>query len=369
MVVTKVGKQTPEPTVYLCGPMVAEGQAPNGGYAAANARTLATLRAHHWPARGLPYPLPQGNGFRKLLAYVTGFRQLLAGLSSLQPGVLHVTGLYKQFAVPELLLIRKAKRLGFKTIYDIRAGSMLTYYRRLGGVYRMVFRSLLRSADCIMVEGREYEGFVQGVTGRTPFYFPNHIDVDASPARPRPAPGASPVMIYVGRVTLDKGIETVLGAARELKARGLDPKVWIVGPASSQLKNDVQAKFSDIDANWFGSMQANEVLSLLSQAHFFVFPSRHTGEGHSNALTEAMSKGCVPVVSLNGFNGSVVEEAGVVLPLQADGAAYAEAMLALWRGHQWADFSSRAQSRARASFDSTKVIRSLREQYQRLLEE
>lgn len=347
--------------------MVPEGQAPNGGYAAANARTLATLRGQGCPVQGLPYPIPSGGGLQKLRGYVQGFRQLLAQLSTLPPGVFHVTGLYKQFVLPELLLLRKARRLGFKTVYDIRAGSMQLHYRRLGAVYRWLFRAVLRSADRVMVEGREYDDFVKSVTGRSPFYFPNHIDLDASPARVPRSAEAAPVLIYVGRVTLDKGLVPLLDAARALGQGGVKPEVWIVGPADAGLQSELQARYPDVGAQWMGSKPSHEVLALLTRAHFFVFASRHSGEGHSNALTEAMSAGCVPVVSRNGFNASVVGDAGAVLTLTADGAAYAAEIRQLWtEAGRWEALSARSRARASELFNSKAVIGSLQTEYRRL---
>lgn len=354
------------PRVYLCGPMVPEGQAPNGGYAAANARTLATLRDQGCHAQGLPYPLPSGSGLHKLRSYLQGFRQLLAQLSTLPPGVFHVTGLYKQFVLPELLLLRKARRLGFKTIYDVRAGSMQLHYRRLGAVYRWLFRAVLRSADQVMVEGREYDDFVRAVTGRSPFYFPNHIDLDANPARGPRSADAPPVLIYVGRVTLDKGLATLLDAARVLGEGGLRPEVWIVGPAAPGLQAELQARYADVAAQWLGSQSSQDVLALLTRAHFFVFASRHTGEGHSNALTEAMSAGCVPVVSRNGFNASVVGDAGSVLGLTADGPAYAAEIRQLWVEGRWESMSAKSRARASELFNSKAVIGALLAEYRRL---
>lgn len=355
-------------TIYLCGPLAPEGQPPNGGYAAANARTLAALRSQQRSVQAMPYPAPVGGGLAKLLGYVSGFRRLLRQLELQAPGVLHITGLYKQFVLPELLLLRKARRLGYLTVYDIRAGSMLLYYQRLGAVYQALFRRVLREADRVMVEGREYESFVQQLTGQAPFYFPNHVELASLADRTSPPAGESPVLIYVGRVNLDKGIATLLEAARVLGKRGSPVRVWIVGPAEAALQQALARDYPDVDAQWLGSRSSQAVLDLLAQAHFFIFPTRHRGEGHSNALTEAMSMGCVPLASKNGFNASVIDDAGIILPLEADGAAYASAVSDIWSQGRWLALSLKARARAQAHYGSPAVIGRLQDEY-RMLEQ
>lgn len=353
--------------IYLCGPLAPPGQAPNGGYAAANARTIATLETMGQDVVAMPYPQPTGRGLVKLTGYVAGFRRLLLQLAQQPPGVLHITGLYKQFILPELLLLHKARGLGYATVYDIRAGSMLRYYQNLGPVYRRLFDAALRIADRVMIEGLEYGDFVRQRTEREPFYFPNHIDTSHVAPRRTNDVAAGPVLIYAGRVTREKGIETLMAAAALLVRDGQPCSVMIVGPAEPELQATLQARYGAVSAQWLGSRSSADVLQLCAGAHFFVFPTRHSGEGHSNALTEAMSKGCVPIASRNGFNASVIDDAGVVLPLEAEPEAYAAAVLALWSSGLWQEYSARARSRAQQCFDSRKAVGRLLSEYQELM--
>lgn len=354
--------------LLFCGPVPEPGAAPAGGYEASNSRTIAALAAAGRPVQVLPYPQPRGGALSKLAGYWRGFGALLAALGR-QPagGVLHVTGLYKQFVIPELLLLRRARRRGLATIYDVRAGSMLKHYARLGPLYRWLFRATLRSADLVMIEGQEYAPFIEQHTGGAPFYLPNHVGLAEVPAPARAASGP-PRLVYVGRVTVEKGIETALDAARLLAAQGLRFEVAVAGPGDAALMARLRQDHADLPVEWLGSLRADEVLAQFGRAHFFVFPTRHGGEGHSNALTEAMAMGCVPVASENGFNRSVIADAGRVLPLQADAAAYAAVLRELWTSGQWAGLSARAAQRAREQFSTEQVVARLLAAYAGLSE-
>ena len=344
------------------------GATPVGGYEACNRRTVEALRANGARVEELHYPQPVGGPAAKLKGYWAGFAALLRRIPRQQGAILHITGLYKQFAVAELLLLRKARRHGVKTVYDIRAGSMYRHYARLGPAYRWLFRRLLRSADLIMIEGMEYAPFVLQVTGRAAFYLPNHISAAGLPARAAAAGADAPLrLIYVGRVNLEKGVETALQAARLLGQRGVAAELAIAGPGEEQLMARLRADYADVNVAWLGSLPSQQVLAEFGRSHFFLFPTRHTGEGHSNALTEAMAMGCVPLASENGFNRSVVGPAGEILALDAGAAEYADALLRRWRDGGWDATSRAAMLRTKELFSSEQAVARLQGAYLNLL--
>jgi glycosyltransferase involved in cell wall biosynthesis len=87
-----------------------------------------------------------------------------------------------------------------------------------------------------------------------------------------------------------------------------------------------------------------------------VFPTAWPGEGHSNALTETMAEGIVPVCSDHGFNRRIVADAGLVLPPRASGSDYAEAIARLWNDGSWPAYSRKCSERVRALYTADAVI-------------
>lgn len=357
--------------IIFCGPIPLPGDAPTGGYEACNSRTIAALRAAGNTVQELRYPQPRGGAAAKLSGYWRGFRALLAEIGCLRSGdLLHMTGLYKQFVVAEYLMLRRARRQGLRTVYDVRAGSMLRHYSRLGSVYRWLFRKTLRCADLVMIEGMEYASFVETHTGRRPFYLPNHVGLDGAVAAAGRAGATQPRLIYVGRITVEKGIEIALESTRLLARQGLPCTIAIVGLGDAALLARLRVEYADVDVEWLGPLQASQVLAQFGRSHFFMFPTRHTGEGHSNALTEALATGCVPIAAENGFNLSVIGTAGRVLPLTADAEAYARAVRELWEADgQWAATSTLAARRALELFSTDQVIARLQDAYAQLLKD
>jgi glycosyltransferase involved in cell wall biosynthesis len=109
------------------------------------------------------------------------------------------------------------------------------------------------------------------------------------------------------------------------------------------------------------------VLERAAMAHFFIFASRHDGEGHSNALNEAMSVGLVPVCSDQGFTRSVVGDAGVVLPVAAQASDYAAAIEDILLSDRWGDLSKRARERVRSRYSEEATLPALIDIYGRML--
>ena len=358
-------------TILFCGPIPLSGATPVGGYEACNRRTIDALRAGGTIVHELYYPQPRGGALAKLRGYLSGFAALRRQICAMskpeaESKILHLTGLYKHFAIGEILLLRQARKHGVKTIYDIRAGSMHKHYARLGSLYRWLFRHLLRSADQIMIEGMDYAPFIAKTTGGKAFYLPNHIDTARLPSRS--AERASPLrLVYVGRVNLEKGVATALQTAQLLQAQGVECEIAIIGPGDAQLIAHLRSEYEPVGAQWLGSMPSAQVLDALGRSHIFIFPTRHLGEGHSNALTEAMAMGCVPVATDNGFNRSVIGAAGVVVPFDAHAGAYAAAIAALWQQGRWPELSGAAMQRTRQLFSTEQAITRLTDAYQNLL--
>lgn len=102
------------------------------------------------------------------------------------------------------------------------------------------------------------------------------------------------VITFVGSVTLRKGIPYLLEALAMLKDFQL--QVNIIGAYDRKFLDHLdRMKLLDKRVTFHGSLPRNEVASFLSITDIFVMPS--VEEGWPIAWLEAMSLGCVPIVS------------------------------------------------------------------------
>ncbi len=101
----------------------------------------------------------------------------------------------------------------------------------------------------------------------------------------------TPMLLYVGRIASEKGLDVLMAAVKNLDRAGVSFKLVLVGdgPAREQL-----AKTSPDNVIFVGYKSGRELQELYASADIFVFPS--TTETFGNVILEAMCSG-LPVVA------------------------------------------------------------------------
>ena len=123
------------------------------------------------------------------------------------------------------------------------------------------------------------------------FLLPYGVDIPATVRRP--APGKLR-LLYVGRLSADKGIFDLPLIDRRLRELGIDPAWTLQGAGPDE--QALRAAWMDRgDIRWSGQCDKADVLRLYADHDVLVMPSRN--EGLPVALLEAGAAGVVPVVS------------------------------------------------------------------------
>src|SRR5260370_36529619 len=131
------------------------------------------------------------------------------------------------------------------------------------------------------------------------------IAIKANFAYPDPGPGTGTggYAVFVGRLSAEKGLDTLLKAWRYL---GGDVPLKLLGdgPMATAVQ-DAAAKDSSIQ--WLGHVSLEAVYGLVGEAMFLVLPSR-CYENFSMAIVEAFAKGTPVVVSKLGAMAAIVDD-------------------------------------------------------------
>jgi len=256
---------------------------------------------------------------------------------------------------------------------------------QLGGGYALSSwceRTAIESAAAVIAVS---EGMASDILVTYPDVSPDrvhviHNGIDADLYRPDPRrdvldrygidPGR-PSVVFVGRVTRQKGLPVLLRAAERL-----DPTAQLVlcaGQADTpQLEAEVTGLVERLRATrsgvvWIPVMLARtEVIQILSHATLFVCPSEYEPLGIVNL--EAMACGCAVVASAVGGIPEVVAdgETGLLVP-PGDEATLAAAMNELIGDPaRAAGLGSRGRQRAVAEFSWDKIAAQTADLYARL---
>ena len=103
-------------------------------------------------------------------------------------------------------------------------------------------------------------------------------------------------MLYLGRIEKNKGMDYLLEAMRELKAKGAQVTLHFAG--IEQGKNGYVGRFQELLGDRFvyeGVVAGDQKKALFRRCQVFVLPSLY--EGLPISLLETMSYGLVPVVT------------------------------------------------------------------------
>jgi alpha-maltose-1-phosphate synthase len=177
-----------------------------------------------------------------------------------------------------------------------------------------------------------------------------------------------PSVVFVGRVTRQKGLPVLLRAAE-----WIEPGAQLVLCAGQADTAELQAEVTDLVDHlratrsgviWLPGMLAKpEVIQILSHATVFVCPSEYEPLGIVNL--EAMACGSAVVASAVGGIPEVVAdgETGLLVPV-GDEAALASAINALIRDPaRAAEFGARGRQRAVADFSWDRIAAQTAELY------
>jgi glycosyltransferase involved in cell wall biosynthesis len=194
-----------------------------------------------------------------------------------------------------------------------------------------------------------------------------HNGIDLAPFTFR-VPDANGSIVFVGRLSPEKDLDTLLEAVALLRQRGSSTPLHIAGdgPERSRLERLCAERQLHDSVRFLGAVR--NVPGLLATAGLLVLPS--LSEGISLALLEAMASG-VPVVATRiGGNAEVIEDerTGLLIPTR-DPEALAGAIHRLQADPSAATrLAVAARQRVETCFDVREMVRRYESLYESILE-
>jgi glycosyltransferase involved in cell wall biosynthesis len=303
---------SPAPTrVILCGPFPGPGAV--GGYARVNEFIATSALAQRVGIARLPVTLPhEGTLPWRLVADV---RNAHRALRSPTVQVFHLTAQYLAGTYREWLQYRLARSARCAFLLDVRGGCFAAAYDDARSpIQRRLLTDMVRGAATITVEGRSDALWIERRFEREAIHLPNFVRTAdqlnfASAKLSRPEAGEPVRLAYAGQFRVEKGLRELVDACVLLEARGVPVSLSLAGVGEESFVNELRERGASLPAGrlrFLGRLDHRELLEALAKAHLFVFPSRWRGEGHSNALNEAMQVGLPIVATRHGFTADVV---------------------------------------------------------------
>jgi glycosyltransferase involved in cell wall biosynthesis len=243
--------------------------------------------------------------------------------------------------------------------FDIFHGEASTIERRL-------IAAVLRLPDVVIAQSRFASDYLRsaGRTGEI-VLLPNWMhEIDSSsPLRP---PVTRPTCLFIaGQEARRKGIEEVLAAAEQLKARGCDVEFQMVAVPPFLKKRVADSGMAGV-IRMEGPVEHHYLLEWMQRCEIFLLPSR--GEGFPNSLLEAMAAGMACVATPVGAVPEIAAEGGILIVPVSNVSALADAISQLVAS---AELRNRLGIQARqtvcAHYVASAVLPELAQTYRKLL--
>ncbi len=224
------------------------------------------------------------------------------------------------------------------------------------GVLRRLVEGLgLRAADAVIVTTPELRAHIAARVGATKVHLiPNGVDTARFAPTPR-APRAPGRVLYVGRLSEEKDLGTLVDAAAKLLGR-FDVSLTLVGEGPLRGELEARAHARGVPVGFVPVVDHRELPRYFADADAFVLPSRT--EGHPKVLLEAMSAGVPCVASDVDGNRTVLGEGETGLLFEAgDGGALAARLERLFTDGDLARaLGARARARVLERYDLSRLV-------------
>ena len=311
--------------IYFYGTLCEIDNIPVGGGEVGNQRTINILKKNGFDLIVIrKYKLLKKHttvyrilsSFSVLKNYIYYFYILLTGRR--KNSIVHISAFYDGIMLyQEFILVLTATILGYRIVYEMRGGGADFFYKNYSIIYKSILKRTLQLSDYIFSQGKENYPLIQKLCDHPIYYYANFVETNFLPSKYPEKPSNILNILYFGRIFPEKNIETVIQSFILLKQGGYNVTLSLIGYGPQEYitklkKIAKQDKYTN-DIHFLGPCTHDKLPSLLLDKHFFIFPSEVRREGHSNALTETMCYGIIPIASKAGFNRSIINNDSLII--------------------------------------------------------
>ena len=263
-----------------------------GGIAAVIAAYRAAGLFERWPVEYVATHC-EGSWPRKLLAAARALRRFAALLAA-EPGtVVHVHCASRASFWRKCVFMAIAHAARRPVILHLHGGGFARFYERECGLLRRrIARFFLERAACVIAVSERWRAWLAQVGAvRQVVCIPNPVRIGPVP----PPGGRRNAVLFLGRLTREKGVDELLQAFAGLRAQLPEVELVCAGAGELEAAQQLAARLGVEESVRFpGWIGPEERQAWLRRAAVLALPSH--AEGSPMCLLEAMAAG-VPVVA------------------------------------------------------------------------
>ena len=282
--------------------------------------------------------------------------------------LVHIVGFYGSTIYFERILVGISHLLGYRTIYEMRGGGATLHYQNGSELYRSWFAATIRQADYIFSQGQKNKPLIESIDqGKHFFYYPNCVMRDFCPDSYPDKPTNRINLLYFGRISKKKNVDIIIDTFNLLATKYSNIYLDIVGnctePAyAEEIMHRIKSSNYTNRISMHPACDHNKLKEYLSDKHFYLFPTTEPREGHSNALTEAMAWGIIPIATDMGFNRTIAGNNSLIVE-KPSSESLASVISNIIKNRQIPELSKQAYIRIQNNYTEDIVYNRLNEEY------
>lgn len=351
---------------------------PYGGGEVGNRRTLSLLQKCNFEIKIIEKYQRVNNhsplnlillGLKMLGNIIKFFLTLFLGRR--KNSIVHIVGFYGPMVYFENILVSISNLLGYFTVYEMRGGGADLYFKEGKKRYKKAFSHIIKTCNCIYSQGKENNSLILEISpDKDIFYYPNYVMKDFIPPINPQKPKDKINLVYFGRVSKTKNVDIVIDTFKILANTYDNIYLDIIGNCpepeyAEQIKRSIKELGLEQRVNIHPACNHEKLKQHLKDKHFYLFPTKEPHEGHSNALTEAMAWGVIPIATSQGFNSSVINDKSLITKdLQPE--SFASIIKQIITDNRIYTISKDVYMRIQLNFTEDVILKNLKEKYDSL---
>lgn len=220
----------------------------------------------------------------------------------------HLTTSGSLSLIRDYLLCCIANRLDVPIVYHIHFGRIPEMNMK-DGIEWKFFKRILKKVNVVLVIDKKTFECLFPLLKERVSYIPNPIDIKKLPGITK---NTEKIVMYLGWVIKEKGIEELLEAWEHIYVENPDWMLYIVGPYDEEYYEYLKQQYNLQGVEFFGEKPHNEAMKLLNAASIFVLPSYTEGCPYSVMEAMALAK---PVIAtaVGNIPDMLYENCGIVV--------------------------------------------------------
>ncbi|MFC4811401.1 glycosyltransferase family 4 protein [Paenibacillus sp. GCM10023250] len=255
-----------------------------------------------------------GSKLLRIWTYFTGILLLLVNLFAFKPDIVHIHMSYKGSFYRKSLIILLLKPFRVPVITHIHGSSFKDFYAGMSPMARSYCYYILNSSTKIVVLSKEWYQFFSTIVNKDKLKILYNAVKPPQLIRTKEE-NPFPVCLFLGRMSVRKGIFDLLEAVQMIKSRNICTRFILAGDGEvDKVRSIVKDNCLEDYVEVVGWVDKEEKDELLRKSDILILPSYN--EGLPMAILEAMSFGLsiisttvggIPELVINGENGYLIQ--------------------------------------------------------------